>query len=158
MTTIAGGLIGTTSLVGFGSSATGIDLIGGQIDLTGTVLGPLINFAFSVPRDGTITSLAAFFSNTVALTLLTTTITITAELFISTGPDNTFVPTGAVATLAPALTGTVSLGDVSSGIADGLSVPVSAGDRLLVVFSTTAAGLDLINVVTGYASAGVAIS
>lgn len=80
MTTVLGGLVGTTSLIGFGSSATGISLVGGNIDLTGTVLGPLINFAMSVPRSGVIKSIAAYFSNTVALSLLGTSVTITAQL------------------------------------------------------------------------------
>jgi BclB C-terminal domain-containing protein len=158
MTTIAGGLVGTTSLLGFGSSATGITLVGGVIDLTGTLVGPLINFAFSVPRDGTITSIAAYFSNTVALALVGTTVTITAQLFSSATPDNTFtaVP-GALVTLAPALTGIVSLGDTSNGITTGLAIPVTAETRLLLVFSATAAGVTLVNAVTGYASGGLTI-
>lgn len=158
MTTIAGGLVGTTSLLGFGSSATGVSLVGGAIDLTGTALGPLINFAFSVPRDGTITSISAYFSNTVALALVGTTITITAQLFSSTTPDNTFTPVpGALVTLAPALTGIVSLGDTSNGITTGLAIPVTAETRLLLVFSATADGVTLINAVTGYASGGLTI-
>jgi hypothetical protein len=39
-----------------------------------------------------------------------------------------------------------------------LAIPVTAQTRLLLVFSATAAGLSLINTVTGYASAGVTIS
>lgn len=158
MTTIAGGLVGTTSLVGFGSSVTGISLVGGAIDLTGTALGPLIDFAFVAPRAGTITSIAAMFSNTIALAIVGTTVTITAQLFTAPAGSNTFtaVP-GAIATLAPALTGIVGLGGVSTGITTGLSIPVAAQDRLLLVYSATAAGVTLINVVTGYASAGVTI-
>jgi BclB C-terminal domain-containing protein len=158
MTTIAGGLAGTTSLLGFGSSATGISLVGGAIDLTGTLLGPIINFAFSVPRDGTITSLAAYFSNTVALTLVGTTVTLTAQLFSSATPDNTFTPVpGAIVTLAPPLTGIVGLGAISSGITTGLAIPVTAETRLLLVFSATADGVSLVNAVTGYASGGITI-
>ncbi|MDF2718343.1 MAG: BclB C-terminal protein [Paenibacillus sp.] len=159
MTTIAGGLVGTASLVGFGSSATGIDIAGGTIDLTGTVLGPIINFAFSMPRDGTVTALSAYFSTTVALALVGSTVTITAQLFSSTTPDNTFtaIP-GAVVTLAPPLTGAVGLGTISSGITTDLSIPVTAETRLLLVFSATAAGLSLLNTVTGYASGGLSIS
>ncbi|WP_017531349.1 exosporium glycoprotein BclB-related protein, partial [Pelosinus sp. HCF1] len=158
LTTIAGGLVGTTSLVGFGSSATGISLLGGVIDLTGTALGPIIDFSFSVPRDGVITSIAAYFSNTLALALVGSTITITAELYESTTPDNTFtaIP-GAIVTLAPALTGVVALGAISNGIITGLNIPVTPETRLLLVFSATAAGLTLINTVTGYASAGLNI-
>ncbi|WP_353626627.1 exosporium glycoprotein BclB-related protein, partial [Bacillus sp. JCM 19041] len=161
LTTIAGGLVGTNSLVGFGSSVAGVSLLGGgTIDLTGAA-GTLLNFAFSVPRDGTITSLSGYFSNAAALSLVGTTVTITAQLFRSAGPapDNVFAPIpGAVVTLAPPLTGILALGTVSSGNATGLSIPVATGDRLLLVFTATATGISLINTVAGYASAGLAIS
>ncbi|WP_349361911.1 exosporium glycoprotein BclB-related protein [Paenibacillus sp. RC343] len=159
MTTIVGGLVGTTSLIGFGSSATGISLVGGTIDLTGTLAGPLINFAFSVPRDGVITSIAGYFSTTAALTLVGSTATITAQLFSSTTPDNTFtaVP-GATVTLAPPLTGIIALGTISNGITTGLAIPVTAQTRLLLVFSATATGLSLVNTIVGYASAGITIT
>ncbi|WP_289306511.1 exosporium glycoprotein BclB-related protein [Paenibacillus terrae] len=152
-------MVGTTSLIGFGSSATGISLLGGVIDLTGTLVGPLINFAFSVPRDGVITSIAGYFSTTAALTLVGSTVTITAQLFSSTTPDNTFtaVP-GATVTLAPPLTGIIALGTISNGITTGLAIPVTAQTRLLLVFSATATGLSLVNTVVGYASAGITIT
>jgi BclB C-terminal domain-containing protein len=159
LTTIVGGLVGTTSLIGFGSSATGISLVGGAIDLTGSVVGPLINFAFSAPRDGVITSIAAYFSTTAALSLVGSTVTITAQLFSSPTPDNAFtaVP-GAVVTLAPPLTGIIALGSISNGITTGLAIPVTAQTRLLLVFSATATGLTLVNTVVGYASGGVNIT
>ncbi|HDW3056528.1 TPA: hypothetical protein RMI67_004227, partial [Bacillus cereus] len=159
LTTIAGGLVGTTSLVGFGSSATGISIVGGNIDLTGTALGPIINFAFSMPRSGTITSLAAYFSVTVALSLVGTTVTLNAQLYQSTTPDNTFSPIpGAIVTLAPSLTGALALGTISSGIITGLNIPITPATRLLLVFSATASGLSLINTITGYTSAGLGIN
>jgi BclB C-terminal domain-containing protein len=93
------------------------------------------------------------------LALVGSTVTITAQLFSSTTPDNTFTPIpGTTVTLAPPLTGVVALGAVSNGILTGLAIPVTAETRLLLVFSATAAGLALINTVTGYASAGVTIS
>jgi BclB C-terminal domain-containing protein len=158
MTTVAGGVVGTTGLVGFGSSASGITLLGGNIDLTGGVLGPLINFAFSVPRAGTITAIAAYLSTTAALALVGTTITVTAQLYSSTTPDNIFSPVpGASVTLAPPLTGILSIGTISNNITTGLAIPVTPETRLLLVFSATAAGETLINTVEGYASAGVSI-
>ncbi|RCR69746.1 exosporium glycoprotein BclB-related protein [Larkinella punicea] len=158
MTTIAGGLVGTSSLIGFGSSVSGISTTGGTIDLTGAA-GTLNNFAFSIPRDGTITSISAYFSNTLALALVGSTLTITAQLYSSTTPDNTFTPIpGAVVTLAPALTGIVALGTTSNGITTGLSIPVTAKTRLLMVYSATATGITLVNMVSGYASGGVTIN
>ncbi|MEC0094300.1 hypothetical protein PMSD_03100 [Paenibacillus macquariensis subsp. defensor] len=69
MTVAIANVIGTTSLIGFGSSVTGVTLDGGNIDLTiGTIpSGPLINVAFFMPHAGMITSIAAFLSTTVAL-------------------------------------------------------------------------------------------
>lgn len=158
LTTIAGGLVGTPAFVGFGSSAPGVSIAGGVIDLTNPA-GTLTNFAFSVPRDGTITSLAAFFSTTAALSLVGSTIQITAQLYQSTAPNNSFtaIP-GAVVTLSPAITGVIAVGTISSGITTGLNIPVTAQTRLLLVFTATASGLTLVNTVAGYASAGIAIS
>ncbi|WP_311768588.1 exosporium glycoprotein BclB-related protein, partial [Paenibacillus sp. JGP012] len=159
LTTVLGGLLNTSSLVGFGNSATGITVSGGIIDLTGAP-GTLLNFAFSASRAGTITSLVAYFSTTAGLSLVGSTITITGQLFRSTTPDNTFtaVP-GAVVTLTPALTGVVSLGTISSGLTTGLSISVAAGDRLLMVFSASVtAGIDVTSTIAGYASGGLTIT
>ncbi|MEK4196527.1 exosporium glycoprotein BclB-related protein [Paenibacillus sp. FSL R5-0876] len=159
MTTVLGGLLNTSSAVGFGSSATNISITGGTIDLTGAA-GTLLNFAFSVPRTGTLTSMAAYFSATSSVSLVGSTVTITAQLYRSTTPNNTFtaVP-GALVTLSPPLTGLIALGTISSGNTTGLSIPVTVGERLLLVFtSTVTAGIDVATTVAGYASAGVTIA
>jgi BclB C-terminal domain-containing protein len=158
MTTVATGLEGIDAIIGFGNSTLGVPTIGGTIDLTGNV-GINLNYAFSVPTGGTIKSIAAYFSNVVALNLGTSAVTIRAQLYSSTTPDNIFTPIpGAVVTLSPALTGVVPLGTHSNGLITGLSIPVTAQTRLLMVFSATAAGLSLVNIVTGYASAGISIA
>ncbi|OMF06659.1 spore surface glycoprotein BclB [Paenibacillus amylolyticus] len=159
LTTVLGGLLNTSSLVGFGNSSTGVSVNGGIIDLTGAA-GTLLNFAFSASRAGTITSLAAYFSTTAGLSLVGSTVTLTAQLFRSTTPNNSFtaVP-GALVTLAPPLTGILALGTISSGVTTGLSIPVSAGDRLLMVFSASVtAGIDVATTVAGYASGGLTIT
>jgi len=157
MTTVLGGLTGTSAALGFGNSASGITGAGGMIDLTGAG-GTNLNMAFSVPRDGTITSLSAFFSTTLAQSLVGSTVTVTAQLYQSTTPDNTFTPVpGAVVTLAPAFTGVLAIGAIANGRTTGLSIPVTAGSRLLLVYSATATGLTLVNTLQGYASAGLAI-
>ena len=112
-----------------------------------------------MPRAGTITSISAYFSTTAALSLIGSSITIRAQLYVSSTPNNLFVPIpGAVVNLTPSLTGTISIGDISSGITTGLSIPVTAQSRLLMVFSATSSGLSLINTVVGYASAGIEIA
>ncbi|GAB1157588.1 hypothetical protein YWY31_36130 [Paenibacillus illinoisensis] len=159
LTTVLGGLLNTSSLVGFGNSASGVSVNGGIIDLTGAA-GTLLNFAFSASRAGTITSLAAYFSTTAGLSLVGSTITITAQLFRSSTPNNSFtaVP-GAVVTLTPSLTGVLALGTISSGLTTGLSIPVAASDRLLMVFSASVtAGIDVATTLAGYASGGLSIT
>ncbi|MBK3497442.1 hypothetical protein JFL43_22060, partial [Viridibacillus sp. YIM B01967] len=158
LTTIAGGLVGTPGFIGFGSSAPGISIVGGTIDLTNPA-GTLTNFAFSVPRAGTITSMDAFFSTTIALSLIGSTATITAQLYESTPTSNIFSPVvGASVTLAPSLTGILAIGTISNGIVRGLNIPITAQTRLLMVFTVTATGVSLITSVEGYASAGLTIN
>jgi BclB C-terminal domain-containing protein len=154
VTTVLEGLVGTVGLVGFGNSLSGISIVGGLIDLTN-----LTNFAFSVPRDGIITSLAAYFSTTVALELIGSTVTLTAQLYQSITPDDTFAPVpGATVILAPSLTGILTIGFVSFGLTSGLLIPVSANTRLLLVFSAdVTAGTDIATAVVGFASGGLAI-
>ncbi|MHA0855903.1 exosporium glycoprotein BclB-related protein, partial [Paenibacillus sp. CMAA1364] len=158
LTSIVGGLVGTTSLVGFGSSIAGVSLLGITIDLTGAA-GTLLNFAFSVPRAGTITSIAAYFSTTASLSLIGSNVRIHAQLYSSTTPNNIFSPIpGAIVNLTPNYNGTVAIGSISRGIATGLAIPITPETRLLLVFSTTATGLSLIHTVAGYASAGISIN
>ena len=158
LTTIAGGLAGIPAFIGFGSSAPGLTILGSNIDLTNPS-GTLTNFAFSMPRAGIISSISAYFSTTAALSLIGSSITIRAQLYVSSTPNNLFVPIpGAVVNLAPSLTGTISIGDISSGLTTGLSIPVTAQSRLLMVFSATSSGLSLINTVVGYASAGIELA
>jgi BclB C-terminal domain-containing protein len=158
LTTIAGGLVGIPNFLGFGSSAPSPTVLGATIDLTGSA-GQLLNFAFSVPRNGTIVSIDAYFSTVAALTLVGSTVTITAQLYSSTTPNNTFSPiAGTTITLAPPLTGVLAIGTISTGILSGLSIPVTAQTRLLMVFSATATGLSLVNTVLGYGSAGIELA
>lgn len=154
LTTVLGGAANTSGLVGFGNSTSGILTSGGSI-----TLGPAQNFAFSAPRNGTITSLAAYFSVIAGISLLGSTVTISAQLYQSTAPNNTFSPIpAAVVTLAPSLTGVVAPGTISHGITTGLTIPVTPETRLLLVFSAVVtAGADVVASITGDASAGVSI-
>lgn len=115
--------------------------------------------AFSVPRDGVITSIAAFYSITAPLSIPGTTITITAQLWSSPTPNNSFTPVaGTAVTLAPPFTGEVALGTISNGLLENLAIPRTAETRLLMLFSAAAEGLSLTNTIEGYASAGVTIA
>ncbi|WP_312884132.1 hypothetical protein [Clostridium psychrophilum] len=65
---------------------------------------------------------------------------------------------GTAITLSPALTGIIAIGAISNGVITGLSIPVTSKTRLLMAFSETAAGLSLVNTVSGYGSAGIRIT
>lgn len=152
--TALGGAIGLSTAVGFGNSVPGVVIAGDLIDAT-----MLLNMSLSVPRDGLITSIAAYFSVFAELNLIGSEVTIRAQLYRSTVPNNTFEPVpDAFVDLAPPLTGTLNVGDITSGITDGLAIPVTAGTRLLLVFSAlVTGGIDIETTVVGYASGGVAI-
>lgn len=148
VTVIAGGLAGLPGLIGFGSSLQALTVLGPTIDTSS-----LTNFAFSMPRDGVITSLAAYLSATAALALITP-LTYTVQVYSSDTPDDIFTPVaGAVVDIT--ITGIVSIGDTFNGLATGLGIPVTEQTRLLLVASATGGGL--VGSVAGYLSAGLGI-
>ena len=156
LTTVAGGFVGLGSLIGFGNAFSGVGLSAGNIDLTGGT-GVNVNLGFSVPRNGTIKSVTAFFSNTAALSLVGSSVVIKAQLYSNNGTSNLFVPVAGASVSLPAISGTVSIGTTRNAIINGLSIPVTAQSRYILFFSCTATGLSLVNTVEGYASAGVSI-
>jgi BclB C-terminal domain-containing protein len=79
-------------------------------------------------------------------------------IYESAAPDNDFTPLTATSLNLPALTGTIAIGDFVSENLTGLSVPVTLGNRYLLVISASSTGLNLFNTVIGYASAGITIS
>lgn len=157
MTTIASGASGDVVAVGFGNA----EIISGPLEPSIDLTGPTayINYGFSLPTDGTITSISCYFSLAALLSLVGTTVTIEGQLYGSNTPDNTFTPiSGATVSLAPALTGILSSGTTSHGITTGLSIPVTAETRLMMVFKcSVTAGIAVTSTVSGYMSAGVAI-
>ncbi|GAB4024040.1 exosporium glycoprotein BclB-related protein [Spirosoma koreense] len=154
--TMRGGSVKSVSLVGFGNSTSTVYLINGAIDLTGGG-GSLVNFAFPVSQSGTIRSIAGYFNNVTPFTPATS-VTITAQLYQATGTSNSFTPiSGAVVNLTPVLNGTVAAGAGSNGLTSGLAIPVTAGTRLLLVFSLTVGGQTVITV-DGYVSGSVTIN
>lgn len=149
------GQIGSVSVIGFGSSATGLSVIDGSLDLTGE-LGFLINFAYSIPRNGIITSISAYMSTVTGLSFDDSVINISVQLYHSVTPNNTFTPISNTNVIL-SFTG-LSTGTIQSGITDGLNIQVAAQTRLIMIVSATATGSALVNTLTGYVSAGVAIS
>jgi BclB C-terminal domain-containing protein len=113
-----------------------------------------------MPRRGVITSIAAYFSSTVGLALIGSTLTITAQLYQSTTPDDVFtaVP-GTAVTLSPSLSGNVLVGSRAFGLLSGLNIAVSANTRLMLVFSgAITGGTPVAAAIAGVASGGLAIT
>lgn len=149
----------STSLVGldaFGTNASNVAISGGTINLTGAA-GLVLDTAFNMPRAGTLTSLSATFSNTAAVTLVGA-VTITAQLWRAAGNSNIFSPlAGAIVSLAPTVgPGLVLPGVIVTGTST-FSVPVAAGDRLILVFAATSTAAETATI-NGYASGGSAIA
>lgn len=157
MTTIAGGLVGTVALMGFGNSISSIGLVSGNVDLMATP-GTAINYGFSIPRAATIKSITAMYANSALLSLIGTNITITAQVYVANPLSSIFSPVpGAQVTLTPNLTGNIVIGYTAQGIISNLNIAITPQSRVLLVYSATATGLSLINSITGYASAGISL-
>lgn len=153
---VLGGLLDTGAVVGFGASFDGVAVGGGTVDLTGGA-GIPSNMAFSMPRDGTLTQLAAFFSVAVGVVLFPADGAVVVQVYRSTTPDNIFSPVPDALVTIPLPATPLLVGDFASGTAD-FSVPVNAGDRLLLVARVeVSGGLDVATAVIGYVSAGLAI-
>lgn len=135
-----------------GSSEASLLFSGTTIDLTGSAT-TLLNFAMVVPRDGVITHFSAFFSVALGATLLSQP-SIIARVFKSQSPTSNLFDEIISINLSPTLGPIINLGDTYTGQTN-VNIPVSQGERLLVVFGVSAA---LAVAVTGYASAGIAIS
>ena len=145
---------GVPAFIGFGASAPGKDIIGPTIDIT-----TLPNMAFSIPRNGTITSFAAYFSISDTIDLTDATATIGARIYRSSTPNNSFVQIAeTVIDLTPNITGIVPQGTILTGILSNLNIPILANERLLIVFTSRASGATFNNNILGYASAGIGIS
>lgn len=153
MTTALGGLAGTVATLGFGNSTSGISLSGSNIDLT---ISPTM--AFSVPRNGIITSLSGFFSFSNGVSLTGTSVDISVQLYQAPAGSSQFTPIPDAKVTIGTAGGIITPGQALEDITTGLNIPVAAGSRLLLVFSSQASGVSLSTSVQGYASAGVTIN
>jgi BclB C-terminal domain-containing protein len=158
-TSVAGGLAGSVTTMppnGTGLE-TGVAITGGQIP---RIDGPSgFDHGQVIARDGTITAVRAQSSLAAAMSLIGTTVTQQVSVWKAGTPDGPYSPIpGATATLAPSLTGILPIGTTADGTTTGLSIPVVAGDRLLVVYSVTSAGVQLLNSVSARVTSSIAIS
>jgi BclB C-terminal domain-containing protein len=130
-----------------------------DIILTPPQTPPALNMAFSMPRFGIIRSIAAYFSITTPVTIPTGTIvTVRAQLYQSTAPNDTFTPiAGTLVTLVPSFSGALIPGNRAHAILENLKIPVRPETRLLLVFSAVASPNTTIVTLVGHASAGISI-
>ena len=148
------GLAGSIMFVGPGSSNTSPTIFGTPI----TLLGQDLNVALTMPRAGTITNIAADFEIIASVSLATGNNHVQAQLYRAPAGSNIFSPIAStLITLQPGVP-VASVNVHTSGTA-AVTVPVSAGDQLLMVFSGYNDGIvSLAGDITGYARASLAIS
>lgn len=153
-TSIPGGAF-FVSAVGFGNSVNNLaPAVDGSINATS-----VSNMAFSMPRDGTITGVEGFFALSVPLSLTGTTIDITVQVYLAESIFQTFTPVAETFfTLEPQLGGSEEVGNTFFGDLEGLSIPLTTHDRVLLVVGAQANGSNLINTVSGYLSASMVIA
>ncbi|MFD0772262.1 exosporium glycoprotein BclB-related protein [Bacillus sp. CGMCC 1.60114] len=160
--TALGGALAVGSAIGFGSSIPSITLSGASPNTLTLPLGA--TEAFTMPRNGTIESVWANFTATgLNVTLpLGGSVIVEASLYINTVANNNtnvFTQlTSTVVNLSPSITSTTVFPVNLAGSNTTVSQPVTAGDRLLMVFSVIGTGgLTAVAILTGFASAGVEI-
>ncbi|NMH71805.1 bclB domain-containing protein [Bacillus sp. RO2] len=154
LTTALDDLLSTGATIGFGSSFGGIDITDNTIDVSGG--GGVLNFAFPIPRDTTITGISAYFTATAEVTLATP-VSVIASVFSAPPRETEFTETSVTVTLQPELEGIITGGEVLTGTATGFTETFPAGTRLLLVFYTESETA-LASVITGFASASLAIN
>lgn len=145
---------GVPSFIGFGGSFAGTMALQPSINMA-----LINNHSFSMPRDGKIDSLTAYFSTTIPTDLTNTNVTISARLYSSSTPDNVFneVPNTTV-TLTPNLTGNVPIGTIVKATISNLNIPITTETRILLVFAAKSIGDRFQNSIIGYASGGLGIT
>ena len=163
---LAGGVVTleTAGLIAFGGSADGFALAqpSEQVDIEGGA-GITANMAYQASRDGTITSFSAFYSNVAFLNLgQTDTASIIVRLYESdddTGlTANIFNPLPTVEVTLGPFSVASGLGANASAVISGLSVPVTAGLRYMLVSTLETDNiLNVLSTATGYVSGGVNI-
>ncbi|MGE8037103.1 hypothetical protein B1B04_08965 [Lysinibacillus sp. KCTC 33748] len=134
--------------VGFGTARNGSLIIDNTIDLAGN-----LSEAFTVPRKGNIIAISATY-----ILFLTSPpfqfslSTIRAQIFHAPQESNIFTGTTASVDLTPPPVG----GRIAFASANTQPVPLSAGDRLVMVFYVSSPSTDPL-IINGRASAGINI-
>ncbi|HET8899819.1 MAG TPA: hypothetical protein VFN09_13700, partial [Rhodanobacteraceae bacterium] len=154
MTTMAGGLSGNIAVLplsGHVASAYQSTLPGGALTMQPNSIAQIL------PNDGTITAIQAHLYTKQTLSLIGSTLTVTAQLYMSPNIASsplTPVP-GTACTFAPSFTGVLSIGTTASCSVTGLSIPYPSGGEAAWVIQTTGSGISLINTLPVAVAVGV---
>lgn len=140
------------SQVGFGSSI--------DTNATNPLHLAIPNEAFTVSKNGFITSIAATFVLRDQADFETSQSIIRATIYKAAKGSNDFFATAATVELTPILTGLKPAGSIASGSAQ-VYVPVEVEERLVMVFSLTQTNLPpgfLGGTIVGFESAGITMT
>jgi hypothetical protein len=152
MTTIAGGLPGEGVVLSLGGSVDTATQTSFSGSTPNTFLGQMQIF----PSAVTLSSMSAKFVLGVAQVLVGTTVTLTAQLYkVPNGSTSATAVSGFNCQLSPSLTGVVAVDTLASCTASGLNASFSAGDSAFIVVYGNAAGISLLNTISGSLSVGV---
>ncbi|CAG7644015.1 hypothetical protein PAESOLCIP111_04603 [Paenibacillus solanacearum] len=149
LTTIAGGLTGLYSTLGSGGTANSLTVYNGSGTLDLSAMPSVTAVAHTVAQNSILKAADIRLSNTLALSLVGTTLSISADIYVDDDNDGVYEKKTSGIPLAPPYTGILATGTTTQGVNNSLSIPVEAGSKLLVVYYMNAAGLSLLNTVTG---------
>lgn len=152
-TTILGGLIGTSTLLGSGISKTGISLTGTTLNLLGDANG----VAITIPYNCVIKTISFNYYNSVALSLIGSTLSLHLQIYKASAISNSYEPISQ-STVTNQLTGIINIGYTASNSLSNLNIPISANEKIVVLISATATGLSLVNTSTGFVSASIGLN
>lgn len=93
--------------------------------------------AFTMPRAGYLTDFSATFTSLEDKSFSGKTITVHATVYRADKDSNMFHATNAKIDLNPTYTGSIDEGDMAIGTANFSPIPLSVGERILVVFYMT---------------------
>lgn len=145
-------------MIGYGNSFFNFEYSGGTVDISDENSGQSYCYAWSAPRNTTLRAISAFINLTSTLTLAAgVSLTVVAEVFISTVPNNLF--SGAPgATVQLTFTGVNPHDTFKYGTTSGLNIAIPVGTRVLVMFYATIKGSTRRMNITTYAAGGLDFS
>ncbi|TBL81024.1 cadherin-like beta sandwich domain-containing protein [Paenibacillus thalictri] len=152
LSTLIGGLPGAYTVLGSGGSENVALVYPGVGPHDYSANSAVLAIAKEVTQKSTLTKLSADFTNNMVLALVGTMLTVKADLYVDDNNDGVYEKQAGLQ-LLPAYTGILTLGTRTEASDDTLNISLEAGSKVLVVFHMEAAGLSLINTVSGNVAA-----